>query len=70
MEKVTLEASNLYDAVELNVHNKEDIAEGDRSKRRRNNMNHLDTRQYLYCLTPKKVRRKSRGGVCNVGPHV
>merc|ERR1711942_36581 len=69
MEKVTLEASNLYDAVELNVHNKEDIAEGDRSKRRRNNMNHLDTRQYLYCLTPKKdvARDSSLRGGTNIG---
>jgi len=69
MEKVTLEASNLYDAVELNVHNKDDISEGDRSKRRRNNMNHLDTRQYLYCLTPKKdvARDSSLRGVTNIG---
>ena len=53
MEKVTLEASNLYDAIELNACN--DDKSDERTKRRRNNMNHLDTRQYLYCLTPKQV---------------
>merc|ERR1719431_2071006 len=68
MEKVTLEASNLYDAVELNACD-DNGNDGDRSKRRRNNMNHLDTRQYLYCLSPKKdvARDSSLRGVTNIG---
>ena len=61
MEKVTLEASNLYDAVELNAANDLQGGDGDagggRRAGRRNNMNHLDTRQFLYCLSPKKVIR-------------
>jgi len=67
MEKVTLEASNLYDAIELNACNSEEV--DDRTRRRRNFMNHLDTRQYLYCLTPKQdvARDSSLRGVTNIG---
>lgn len=74
MEKVTLEASNLYEAVELNgsdenqFRDKDDQLRGRRYSRR-TNMNHLDCRQYLYCLTPKKdvLRDDSLRGVTNIG---
>ena len=52
MEKVTLEASSLYDASELNDC---DAICDERTRRRSRNMNYLDTRQYLYRLTPKPV---------------
>jgi len=72
MEKVTLEASNLYEAVELNAPDEQQIVPADGKGRkycRRNNMNHLDTRQYLYCLTPKKdvLRDNALRGVTNIG---
>lgn len=68
MEKVTLEASNLYDAVELNSVN----ADGNLDEKtfgKRNNMNHMDTRQYLYCLSPKKEMLQDNllRGVTNIG---
>merc|ERR1719431_856323 len=78
MEKVTLEASNLYDAVELNGSDANQFNDdqaliqgriGGRKYSRRNNMNHLDCRQYLYCLTPKKdvLREDALRGVTNIG---
>jgi len=74
MEKVTLESSNLYDAVELNGPDEHQFKDKDcqtkgRKYSRRNNMNHLDCRQYLYCLTPKKdvLRDDSLRGVTNIG---
>lgn len=72
MEKVILEASNLYDAVELNAPDDHHLIDKDLKGRRysrRNNMNHLDTRQYLYCLTPKKdvLRDNALRGVTNIG---
>jgi len=66
MEKVNLEASDLYDAVELTV---PEEGLGKKAAGRGNNMNHLDTRQYLYCLSPKKEMLEDNllRGVTNIG---
>ncbi|XP_070564282.1 trafficking protein particle complex subunit 13-like [Ptychodera flava] len=68
MDKVTLEPSALYTAQELN--SVPNSSEGETTFGNLNYLNPMDTRQYLFCLTPKSVETHDKSttkGVTNIG---